>query len=476
MPVIDIPFIKGAPSSAPALNDDEQLSPCSFHELSVKSLAWRERLSADRKQLIFLFIENKISGVQAFLGAISSGHAVVLLDPELSAENQISLVNTYQPEKIITPKPDIFDSYLAIFQGELTLLENDKNISTSDIHPDLTVLLSTSGSTGSPKFVRLTLDNVVHNASVVANVLNIKSSDIATGHLALHYSYGLSILTSFLNSHSMVSLTKMTFMDRGFWKMINERQISHLPGVPFHYQMMAKLRFERLKLDGITVLTQAGGNLDVATRKIAHEFMSEKDGAFHVMYGQTEASPRITTLSHEDFHNYPGSVGTALPGGQIEIVGPNNIEVATGEKGEIFYKGPNVMMGYAENRTDLSLGDVNEGILKTGDIGYLNEKGLLYITGRSKRVGKVYGWRINLDEVESYIAQSTLNAVLQIGDSLKICIPFECKFDQDALLDRLESKYSLPRRIYHFVSIKEIPTNTRNKTDYNQLELEMINV
>ncbi len=186
-----------------------------------------------------------------------------------------------------------------IISAEGTISRNKNGV--TDLHPDLFVLLSTSGSTGSSKLVRLSATNLTSNAKAIAEVLDIQTPEVGCDHLPLHYSYGLSVLTSHLVCGAPFFLTSHGFIDAEFWKLVRKSKIARLPGVPFHFQMLARLRFERINLPSLRVLTQAGGSLDAKLRKMAHEYMDSIGGRFHVMNGQTETSPRITTMSHEDF-------------------------------------------------------------------------------------------------------------------------------------------------------------------------------
>lgn len=401
--------------------------------------------------LLFHYIRNTVEGVAQFLGAVSAGHVIALLDPQLPPQAKSDLAVQYNPGIIL--------------DNGIELL---RDISP-ELHAELAVLLSTSGSTGSPKFVRLSARNLSCNARAIADVLDIRAPEVGCGHLPLHYSYGLSVLTSHLSAGAPVHLTERGFLDPGFWPQMKRWRISHLPGVPFHFNTLRRFNFAKLDLPDLRVMTQAGGTLDVRIRKMAHDFMDARGGLFNVMYGQTEAAPRITTLAHEDFAAHAESVGQALPGGRIEIVGAND---APGVEGEVIYYGPNVMMGYAENPGDLALGDNMGGRLATGDIGRLDEEGRLTITGRIKRMGKIAGLRVNLDEVER--ALSGLGeefAVVGKGEVLLLyhlptTVPGRLK---ERALKKLSERFTLPRTAYRFQEIAEFPRTPRDKIDYQAL-------
>jgi acyl-coenzyme A synthetase/AMP-(fatty) acid ligase len=233
---------------------------------------------------------------------------------------------------------------------------------------------------------------------------------------------------------------------------------------------MVKLGLKRLNLPSLRTLTQAGGPLDPELRRQAHDFMQAAGGRFYVLYGQTEAGPRMTTLPHEDFPAAPRSVGTALPGCRIEIRDPD----ANGH-GEVVFYGPNVMLGYAESREDLAGGDEMGGRLPTGDIGVLDDAGRLTLTGRVKRIGKLYGLRINLDEVETLTNSFGATAITQIGDALTVHIVTTGDAAADealtqAILARLQDRFTVPPTSYRFRLAPGIPRTERGKVDYSALE------
>lgn len=453
-----LPLLGFADASARCLRDDtsEWLSVSAVTELAFK---WRDRLPRT-KSLVFLYIPNTVSGVVALLGALAAGHAVALLDPKLPEKARKTLEQLYLPEIVIT-EASLASGYVA----------PDRPQNCGPIGTLNAILLSTSGSTGSPKFVRHSLFAITANADSIADVLDIQPSEVGCGHLPLHYSYGLSVFTSHMRRGAPVMLTELAITDRAFWARARQEEIAHLPGVPFHFQTLHRLGFRRLGLSKLRVLTQAGGALDVGTRHAAHNHMTAIGGRFHVMYGQTEAAPRITTLSHDDFTIAPASVGTALPGGEIKIVSDHGEELNSGEQGNVVYYGPNVMLGYAESRKDLESEDVNHGRLETGDIGMLDDAGRLTLAGRAKRQAKVFGLRVNLDELERIVGENGDVAVIEHQQSIIVFYKEDEKNNASQfLLSTLTAHTNLPISIFRFLPIEALPKTTRGKTDYQALE------
>ena len=440
----------GEDNGAGALLDDKTIDWISYGELKARIAQEAARL-AGSKSLIFLSAHNDIETVVSLYGTLAANHAVALINPDLVPELHEALVAAYRPRWLIE-NGQIFDR-----GAEHSALE---------IHDELAVLLSTSGSTGSPKFVRLTRNNIKANAVAIAQALHMTAQDCGGGHLPLHYSYGLSVLTSHLAVGARVRLTKSGFMDRSHWEAVRDAGVTQLPGVPFHIQMMMKMGLKRLNIPSLRSLTQAGGHLETTIRQHAHAAMEERGGQFFVMYGQTEAAPRMTTLAHIDFLDAPHSVGTALPGCAISVIGAD----ADGQ-GEVEFKGSNVMMGYAENAQDLGLGDVMEGRLLTGDVGKLDQAGRLTLVGRTKRFGKIFGLRVNLDEVEAFANTILETAVIQKDDKIIAHVVSAKSTDGEDLLGALRTRFALPPSCFEIRCVPAIVRSERGKVDYRLLEV-----
>ena len=245
----EIPFIPSDLPHAVALVEE------GGRQLSYRELADRvDVLSADlgtRKSLVFLYATNDIESVVRLLACLRAGHVVALLDPELPVATKSILESRYQPGVIFDP----------------AVPAPSNHASSLSINDQLSVLLSTSGSTGGSKFVRLTLGNLEANAKAIAASLRVTADDVAAGHLPLHYSYGLSVLLSHLVSGARIVLTSKGLMDREFWSFIRSNSVTHFPGVPFHYEMLLRLGLERLRLESVRTLTQAGGHMPIDLRE-----------------------------------------------------------------------------------------------------------------------------------------------------------------------------------------------------------------
>ncbi|MDP4014162.1 MAG: AMP-binding protein [Candidatus Nanopelagicales bacterium] len=270
--------------------------------------------------------------------------------------------------------------------------------SAHELHPDLALLLSTSGSTGSPKLVRLSAENLDSNAHAIAKYLSLDASDRAITTLPIAYCYGLSVVTSHLRVGAGIILTDLSVVDECFWTLAKRERATSIAGVPHTFELLERSGFHDRDLPSLRRLTQAGGRMPPDR---VRRFAQSAAWDLYVMYGQTEATARMAYLPPHLAATAPETVGVPIPGGSVRI---------DPETGELIYSGPNVMLGYAERPEDLSRGrDITE--LRTGDLARVNRRGLIEITGRTGRVAKIFGLRIDLTRVEAQLRESVVTAV-----------------------------------------------------------------
>ena len=428
------------------------------------------RIHAARGGLTFLLCRNGAPTVAAYLAAVESGCAVLLLDARMPPAALGLLLERYQPELVAGPGDlEPIAGHRLDGPHEAVSLWWREGEPGPPTHPDLAVLLGTSGSTGSPKLVRLSRRNLEANADSIVACLGIDRQERATASLPLSYSYGLSVLNSHLRAGASVVLTEETVISPRFWSLVRDQACTSMPGVPYTYDLLTRIGFERISVPSLRTLTQAGGRL--APERVAHFHaeMERRGGSFFVMYGQTEATARITCLPPGRLAEKRGSVGNAIPGGRLHV------EAGAGDAGwplrggEVIYEGPNVMMGYAESRVDLSRGDELGGVLRTGDLGYLDAEGFLYLTGRSKRIGKVMGVRVNLDDVEALVRRCGPAAVVAGDDGLEVF----CEFGDAAAFAELAGQLAHDLRAtpesFHFHRVARLPFTSSGKVDYPRL-------
>nr|WP_312866017.1 AMP-binding protein [Saccharothrix violaceirubra] len=414
-----------------------------------------------------------VPSVLRYLAAFESGRAVALLDAGQDRDVLLELVARFRPAAVLGAEGDAPEGYReGDVGGSAWVRESADGVVP---HPDLAVLLPTSGSTGNPKFVRLSKAAVLANAEAIADVLGIDADEVAPTSLPLHYSYGMSVLNSHLLRGATVVVEPTGVMGRPFWQAVDEYKITSLAGVPYHYEMLKRLRFDPAKYPSLRTITQAGGKLRDDLVVEFNDKMRAADGKMFVMYGQTEAAPRMTTVPADRLADKIGSAGPALPGGAFAIRLEDGSETTAPDVvGEVLYRGPNVMMGYAESEAELALGDVVGGVLETGDLGRLDAEGYLFITGRLKRIGKVFGNRVNLDDLEQLLRVAGLDlgaaAAVPAGDKVVVWVENATADARKAAAKALSEKLHLHVSGFDVREIDSLPLLASGKVDYRALE------
>ena len=424
----------------------------SYGVLDVLVESFRESLPESRV-LVFLHTRNTLKTVVAYLACLRSSCPVLLLDPGLDEDIQDGLFSTYNPN-------------LLIHDGVVTSRHNKP----LELHANLAVMLSTSGSTGSPKLVRLSKKNLSANACSIAGYLGLDSSEVATTSLPFNYSYGLSVVNSHLHVSAALVLTGQSIISREFWAAVKEHGVTSFAGVPYTYQMLRKLKLERFPTDTLRYLTQAGGKLDADSVRYFHESCEAMGKTFYVMYGQTEATARIAYVPPERLNDKAGSIGVAIPGGRLSLVDADGGEISSpNTEGELVYFGENVMMGYACSLADLALEDGQQGRLSTGDVGYFDDEGFFYITGRLKRFLKLYGLRVSLDQIDETLSVAGFEAVSAGEDDLLKLAVVGDREDGSKARQLIADKYKINVNSIDVVSVEKIARKHTGKIDYKRL-------
>ncbi|EGQ9325605.1 AMP-binding protein [Vibrio cholerae] len=429
----------------------ESLESVSYEQLESDIISFSKRLPQTRS-LVFLSVGNDYNSVVSYLACLKKGYPFLILDIDLDESLKELLFEQYQPN-------------LHIESGNIKVLNEDKHT----LHTDLAMMMSTSGTTGSPKLVRLSRDNLSSNARSIQEYLNITPSDVAITTLPMSYSYGLSVINSHLASGACIVLNNDGILTREFWNKVSVYKVSTFSGVPFTFQMLKKLNYQRFKTDSIRYMTQAGGKLDSSTLEYFSGVCGDLNQEFIVMYGQTEASPRISYVPAEQLTNKIGSIGVPIPGGRLEVHVDKVPTTKSFTEGEIVYFGDNVMMGYARCIDDLALGDTQGKSLCTGDIGYFDDDGYFYITGRAKRFIKLFGLRISLDQIDNWLAKKGLEAVSSGNDDGLVVFYVKEPIAIDAIKLEIATEFKLNSNFIDFREIDEIPRKNGGKIDFKKI-------
>ena len=443
-----------------------------YEELAATAKAFAH--SIQQKGLLFCLCENRIGSFVGYVACMEHHIPIVLLDGSKELSVLQNLMAIYQPEYIWAATDKLTEiggeTIYSYASFSLQKMHYEIEVEKPEINQELALCLTTSGSTGSPKFVRLSEKNVLVNAESIAEYLEIDENERPVTTLPSYYSYGVSVINSHLIKGATILLTEGTVAQRDFWNFMKENKATSIAGVPYTYEMLKMLRFFRMDLPYLKTMTQAGGKLNKDIAKEYIEFAQSKGKRFFVMYGQTEATARMSYLPLEHALDKYASIGIAIPRGKFSLIDVNGNAIEEPDvDGELVYEGPNVSLGYAECRADLAKCDENHGVLHTGDVARRDTDGYYYITGRMKRFVKVWGNRCNLDATEQLVKSITTScACVGVDDKITIFVTQEGV--EDSIVKMLISKTGFNNRAFEVRVIDAIPVKSSGKLDYQAMQ------
>lgn len=464
---------------------DDVGNAVTYNELAEFALSLSNVLDRieSSKALCVNLCENSMGALVGYACMIESHIVPLMVDCNLDSNTLDKLLLDYSPEFLWLPDR-LKDRFIrsgfkeVLGQYSYTLLQSPTLLQTLGqipqnvgLYSELALLLSTSGSTGSSKMVRQSYENLQSNTESIIQYLHIDKTQRAILILPLHYTFGLSVINTHLYSGAMILLSDKSLMQKQLWEFIATQRASSISGVPYTYEMLKKLKFFNMSLPYLKTMTQAGGKLSIELHKEFATFAESSNKAFIVMYGQTEATARMSYLPSEKSMEKCGSIGVAIPNGEFYLLDSkgNRIEQDY-TQGELIYKGKNVALGYSENRFSLAKKDEFGGVLHTGDIAQRDSEGYYYIVGRKNRFIKMFGKRINLDDIDSIIEgefQGLEAKSSGVDDMLYIFITQEKHKEVKKLLcDRLKIAPTA-LKVKH---IESLPRNSSGKILYSVLD------
>jgi acyl-CoA synthetase (AMP-forming)/AMP-acid ligase II len=410
---------------------------------------------AGGRRLVLLTPGNDVDSAVEYVAALAAEQVVLVAAPASAA----GLVETYAPDVVAGPRGREWRS------AE----------SRHALHPDLALLLSTSGSTGSPKLVRLARDGVLANAGAIAETLGVRDCDLAATTLPLHYCYGLSVLHSHLLRGAGLLLTDLSVVDDCFWDLVREHGVTTIPGVPHTFELLERAGFAERDVPTVRALTQAGGRMPPERVRAFAELGQRRGFDLFVMYGATEATARMSVLPPDVALTVPGSIGRPLPGTTFDLAplgadvtgGPDDLDP---DVGELVFRGPNLMMGYAESPAELAAGRTVDA-LRTGDLARRLPDGLWEVVGRTSRIAKVCGLRIDLDRVERMLALAgTVAAVADAGDRVVVGVVDGARpVDAEVVRRAAAGAAGLAPTGVEIVVLPDLPRLANGKVDHRTL-------
>ena len=439
--------------------------------------------AVEKRKLAFLLCTNTAGSVLGYTACLRHKVVPLLLDVKIDESLFLALTEVYDPDYLYVPDRGADwttkcakETETVFYKYGYRMIKRRPKQKTM-LYEELALLLTTSGSTGSPKLVRQSYKNITANAKAIAEYLGLHAKERPVTVLPMHYTYGLSVINSHMEAGAAILLTARSLFEKEFWEFFRKEEGTSISGVPFTYEMLWKLGFMDMDLPSLKTMTQAGGKLSL---KLHHSFATYAENTgknFIVMYGQTEATARMSYLPAADSLKKPGSIGIAIPGGTFRLIeteqGRQKEIVEPLTEGELFYEGANVTLGYAKTKEDLLRGDERQGCLATGDIAVRDRDGFYYITGRKKRFLKILGNRVNLDEAEQLLKNRYPNlecACSGRDDQMDIFLAGELKPPEEQIRDFLSGKTKLNPSVFHIYTIPEIPKTSAGKILYGELK------
>ena len=422
------------------------------------------------RSLCFLLVENNVGGIAWIMAMLESRQLIpLILNVKTEETLYKQLLDTYQPAYICTPdsietKGELVDSQWGYNLTKIT----DQQL---DLHKELSHLLPTSGSTGSPKLVRHKYENIEAAGLNISTFFKLKETDRPLMVLPLYYTMGLSMVFSHLRVGATILITGLSMTDLNFWKFFKEQQASSFTGVPYSFHILNLMRFFRMDLPHLELLTQGGGKMPTDLNVKFAEYCRDKSKRWIATYGQSECTARMAYLPAKWALDKIGSIGIAVPNGELSLIDTDgNLITTPRTEGEMCYRGKNVTMGYAREQADLALGDERNGYIRTGDLAYFDEDGCYYIVGRMGRFLKLFGMRVGLDECEQIVQTDCGIECACVGTDEKMIVYITNTDKQSEVKDVLVQKTHIVATSFEIRVIADIPKNEAGKKLYSKLE------
>ena len=447
---------------------DNEGNALSYGELAEEIEVLSQKV--EKRSVIFILCKNTVGSLLGYLSFIEGNAIPLNLSHGIETRLLDSLINEYTPAYLWVPteKKDSFPYETVLEKYGYSLMSTGYDV--YPVNDQLQFLMTTSGSTGSPKLVRYKRGNLEANAKNVAKAFGLTADERPVCDLGMQYTMGLNVINTHLYVGATVLLTTYNLMSGDFWDFIKAEKATNFTGVPFSYDILNRLHFERMDLPYLTTLSQGGGKL-TDERFIQLSEYAEKNGKrFIASFGTTETSARMACLPADLATKKTGSIGRAIPEGELFLIDSEGKELTDPvAEGDMCYRGPNVTMGYAVNKEDLQLGDVFNGEYHTGDLAKRDSDGCYYVTGRMSRFLKLLSYRVSLDECERLIHEKFDIDCACTGTDQRMDIFITDESRKKDVLDFISEETKLFRTLFKVFVIDSIPRNDSGKIKYKEL-------
>lgn len=422
------------------------------------------------RSLLFVLNRNTVGAAAGYLGAMINRIVPLMLGASMDQELLEELIRIYHPQYLWKPVE-------MVTEGEPRLLEQygyvlvETGLTPFPMYEELSLLLTTSGSTGSPKLVRHSYTNLEAQARNISAFFELDAIERPMLDLPINYTMGLSVLNSHLYSEATVLLTDLNVLSPKYWEFFKREEATSYTNVPYGYEILKKLRFFRMDLPSLKLITQGGGKLNEELQREFAEYAEKTGRRFILTYGQTEGSARMAYLPAEYAKEKCGCIGKAIPNGLLYLIDEKGNEITEPDViGEMVYEGPNVTLGYAQSGEELLLGDERHGVLPTGDMAKKDTDGFFYIVGRKKRFLKLCGYRVGLDECENLIKAEFDTECACVGDDSCMRIYVTTAQEHDKIKRYIAEKTNLNSGVFEICQIEKLPRNEAGKILYSRLQ------
>lgn len=444
----------------------------SFKELYNSSLLLASYLRKEfgrNKSILLLSVNNKFF-LTAYFAIIKSGNICIPLDPNIEKENldyisgltnPVMIFMTRDIEKKISVgySKCIFPDTIFNDEFKVSLAEKDEEFDDQSCAE----IIFTSGSTGIPKGVMISHRNLMANTESIVTYLKLNGNDRMLVVLPFYYCYGLSLLHTHLRVGGSIVLNNSFIFLGSIINNLLEYKCTGFAGVPSHFQILLRKsdNFKTTKFPDLKYVTQAGGKL--APIFIDEFRNSHPEITFIVMYGQTEATARLSYLPPELYEAKKGSMGKGIPGVELKVVNEKGEKIKPGEIGEVIARGDNIMLGYFGDEEGTK-STIRNGWLFTGDLGTIDEDDYIYLTARKKEIIKVGGKRISPKEIEAVILElpqvvdCTIEGIEDqlLGEALKATIVIRSENGKEAMLDKIKQHCARHLALYKVPQVFEL--------------------
>ena len=427
---------------------------------------FKNKIALSDEKIAILISNNFFSFIIIYLACVIYKTKLIIVNENHFQNNYIKIINNFKPDFIFSSmnfsKIKFFKNKIKFKYKNYFIYYLNKN-NKLKINKEIAILLPTSGSTGSPKFACLSYENLITNTKSIISYLKINKSSTTITSLNPGYSYGLSIINSHLYKGSKLVMNSYSILDLNFWKLFKVNKIKFFYTVPLMCEILFKDSSFSNSFKYLNTLCCAGGHLDKKIKLNILSFLKNKN--IFVMYGQTEASPRISYVNISKNKNKIDSIGKSVKGGELFFKSNKNKISMKKLPKEIYYKGKNVMLFYAEKIKDLAKKRSNNYIINTGDLGYQDSQNFFYLTGRKNRIAKINGVRIDLDQIDKDFKSQKITSI-NIQNKVFLCSKKVIKKNS---LNKISKIYNLGINNIKTFRIRTLPLNYNNKLDYSKL-------